>query len=159
MMMFESISGIRMNLQKTALYHINLIDIESQNLANVFQCQLSSFPFTYLGVPLSDRKLTQKDWGFLIDKFNHTLQGSKGQCLSLGGRITLLNYVLSAVPLYTLSLYSIPKKVLRKIDQIRRQFVWPSVCILKDFRGMGILDLKQMNHALLLKWWWRVTNP
>lgn len=32
---------------------------------------------------------------------------------------------------------------------------WPDLCIDKQFGGMGILDLHQMNCALLLKWWWR----
>ena len=127
----------------------------------------------FRSVPLSDKKLLIRDWGFLIDKFGHKLQGWKGQSLSLGGRITMINAVLSSVPLYTLSLYRLPKKVLTKIDQIRRQFLWqgtglkkkyhllnwPSVCLTKEFGGMGILDLEQMNCALLLKWWWRVNDP
>ena len=41
MVMFESISGIRMNLDKTALYPINLDIQDSQLLAATFHCQLA----------------------------------------------------------------------------------------------------------------------
>lgn len=37
--------------------------------------------------------------------------------------------------------------------------VWQDLCIAKQFGGMGILDLRQMNYALLLKWWWRYKDP
>lgn len=36
---------------------------------------------------------------------------------------------------------------------------WQELCIAKQFGGMGILDLPQMNSALLLKWWWRYKDP
>lgn len=173
MMGFEAISGIKMNLDKTELYPINLTPAEARTMAAIFQCRLSKFPFRYLGVPLSDSPLTNTNWGFLIDKFRHKLQGWKGQSLLLGGRITLINSVLSAVPLYDLSLYKIPDKILFDIDKIRRQFLWQGtqskrkyalmcwqeLCIAKQFGGMGILDLHHMNCALLLKWWWRFKDP
>lgn len=110
MLFFETVSGIKMNLDKTYLYPINLTKDEASLMAAIFKCHLSKFPFKYLGVPLSDTPLKGKDWGFLIDKFRNKLKGWKGQSLSLGGRITLLNYVLSVVPLYTLSLYKLPRK-------------------------------------------------
>lgn len=173
MMMFESVSSIKLNLEKTELYPINLDRAEANFLASVFRCKLSKFPFKYLGVPLSDVPLKNKDWGFLLDKFRNKLQGWKGQSLSLGRRITLLNSVLSAVPLYTLSFYKIPDTVLLEIDKIRRQFLWQGtiskrkyalmnwsdLCIARQFGGMGILDLHQMNSALLIKWWWRYKDP
>ncbi|XP_078152115.1 uncharacterized protein LOC144547363 [Carex rostrata] len=161
------------NFDKTDMYPLNLDREEAVFLARLFQCRLSKFPFKYLGVPLSDSPLLNKDWGFLIDKFRHKLQGWKGQSLSLGGRITLINSVLSAVPLYILSFYKIPILILNEIDRIRRQFLWQGtqskrkyalmtwqeLCIAKQFGGMGILNLQQMNYALLSKWWWRFKDP
>jgi hypothetical protein len=32
---------------------------------------------------------------------------------------------------------------------------WSIVCTPKQFGGLGLLNLKYMNRALLLKWWWR----
>ena len=60
------------------------------------------------------------------------------------------------------------------IDKIRRRFLWQGSklhkkkCFLvswyraylaKEFGGLGILDLRQMNIALLLKWWWKFKDP
>lgn len=70
--------------------------------------------------------------------------------LSLGGRHTLVNSVLSAVPLYTLSVYKIPNTLVKQIDQIRCRFLWQGTdrnkkkyvllnwrvsCIAKEFGG------------------------
>jgi hypothetical protein len=32
---------------------------------------------------------------------------------------------------------------------------WSIVCTPKQFEGLGLLNLKYINRALLLKWWWR----
>lgn len=32
---------------------------------------------------------------------------------------------------------------------------WPLDCLAKEMGGLGILDLRQINVALLLKWWWK----
>lgn len=86
--------------------------------------------------------------------------------LSIGGRITLINFVLSTVPLYALSIYKIPTKVLKQIDKCKCQFLWNGAGINRktcalvnwkaiymaiDFGGLGILELNQMNITLLLK--------
>lgn len=48
----------------------------------------------------------------------------KVRYLSLGGRLTLVNSVLSAIPTYWLSLFKIPCWVIKKINRIRRDFLW-----------------------------------
>lgn len=36
---------------------------------------------------------------------------------------------------------------------------WQKAWFAKEFGGLWILDLKQMNLALLMKWWWKYTDP
>lgn len=91
----------------------------------------------------------------------------------MGGNIEIINLVLSAVPLYQSSIYRLLKSVKRKIDQIRRKFLWRGVRHEKKvynlikwelvFRskkqgGLAISQLDQMNTTLLMKWWWRLVN-
>ena len=168
---FEALSGIKVNYTKTSMYSINTPDITPYAL--IFQCTSSSFPMHYLGLPLHTQKLRKKDWFFLIDKIEKRLQNWKGSLLSIGGRVTLLNSVLSSIPLYFLSVYKIPKFVIKKIDQIRCRFLWQgttekrkyslinwqTACLAKEFGGLGIIDLTQMNISLLLKWWWKLKDP
>lgn len=119
---FEAVSGIKINLDKTEMYGINTTQLDL--LASSFKCKTATFPMKYLGVPLHDRRLKVNDWSFLISKIEKKLQNWKGQLLSIGGRHTLLNYVISAVPLYALSLYHIPVTLLHEIDKIRCRFLW-----------------------------------
>lgn len=112
------------------------------------------------------------DWGFLVDNFSKKLQSWKGKMISIGGRVTLINSVLSAVPLYILSLFRVPKNILKQIDRHRCQFLWQgsgpkkayalvnwkTICMAKEIGGAGILDLDQMNIAMLLKWWWKLKD-
>ena len=46
--------------------------------------------------------------------------------LSVGGRLVLLNSVLSSLPMFMLSFFELPKGVLKKLDCFRSQFCWQS---------------------------------
>lgn len=85
---------------------------------------MAQLPLKYLGVPLSDKKLTVADWRYVIDTISKKLQGWIGNLLSIGGRLTFLNSVLTAMPLYVLSLYKMPAKVIKQIDQVKCIFLW-----------------------------------
>jgi hypothetical protein len=120
---FEALSGIRINYSKTELIPINLSHEEADALASLVGCKLSTFPLKYLSVPFSDTKLKCSDWQNLIDKIKYKIPNWKGSLLSMGGRVVLLDYVLSATPLYMLSLYKLLVKIKRKLDSIRCQFL------------------------------------
>ena len=94
--------------------------------------------------------------------------------LSIGGRVTLINSVISAIPLYWLGIYRMPKLVRMRIDKLRKRFLWQGgssvkkkyalvswkvVCKSKDQGGLGLLDPDLMNIALRAKWWIRFNDP
>ena len=105
-------------------------------------------------------------------KFEAKLAKWKQRSLSMGGRITLINSVLSALPIFLLSFFKIPKKVVQKIVSIQRNFLWGGhheaskipwvkwdiVCLPKNKGGLGIKDLSKFNEALLDKWGWELAN-
>jgi len=88
----------------------------------------------------------------------------------MGGRVVLLNAVLSSIPLYFLSFFKAPKKVLQEIVKIQRSFLWGgveenkkicwlswnNVCKTKEEGGLGIKNVEEFNLALLSKWKWRI---
>ena len=90
----------------------------------------------------------------------------------MGGRITLINSVLTTLPIYLLSFFRIPKKVVQKIVTIQRNFLWggdfeankipwvkwDTICLPKNKGGLGIKDLIKFNEALLGKWGWELAN-
>ncbi|KAG5598738.1 hypothetical protein H5410_030108 [Solanum commersonii] len=48
----------------------------------------------------------------------------KSQYLSLGGRLTLINSALDALPTYMMSIFRVPTNVVDRIDALRRNFLW-----------------------------------
>jgi hypothetical protein len=97
---------------------------EASVLANIIGCQLSEFPLKYLGVPLLDSKMRLSDWHNILDKVQSKLPNWKGSLSSMGDRLVLLETVLTATPLYMLSLYKLLVKIRNKLDSIRCQFLW-----------------------------------
>lgn len=172
---FESLSGLKINFDKSALVPLNISQELANSLSSQLGCQLTSLPITYLGVPLHWKKLNTSDWQPLISKIEKKLQSWKGSLLSLGGRVTLLNSVITAIPLYWLSIYKMPVLIRNTIDKIRRKFVWSGststlrkkyhlikwdhLCLGKVQGGLGILNLERMNISLLAKWWFRFKDP
>jgi hypothetical protein len=95
-----------------------------------------------------------------------------GRNLSIGGRVTLINSVLSSLPLYFFSFFKAPVCVLKELVGIQRKFLWGGgteskkvcwiswerVCQPKDKGGLGLNNLELFNHSLLYKWKWRCLN-
>jgi hypothetical protein len=105
----------------------------------------------------------------LIHIINSILAGWAAKFLSIAGRLVLLNSILSSIPMYIMSVLKLPQWVINAIDKIRRTFLWHGandqrkgynlvdwevVCEPKQIDGLGVLDLKTFNYALLLKWQW-----
>nr|GEV92727.1 homeodomain-like protein [Tanacetum cinerariifolium] len=92
----------------------------------------------------------------------------KMKTLSIGGRLTLLKSVLSSMPIYHMSMFKVPIKVLQKMKSIRCHFFngvdqngkkpiwvkWNNVLASKEKEGLGVSSLYALNRALLFKWVW-----
>lgn len=66
-------------------------------LCTSLQMQLGSFPFRYLGVPLSPRKLAYADCKALVDKILARMKSWTVKHLSYAGRLVLVKSVLSSM--------------------------------------------------------------
>ncbi|KAK1300975.1 hypothetical protein QJS10_CPB13g01246 [Acorus calamus] len=139
-------------------------------LAGLFHCEVQKFPSRILGLPLHLGRLTKADWVPLIERFEKRLEGWSGIFLSLGGRLVLLQAILSNLPIFFLSLFKLLLGVRNRLEVIRRRFLWNGakevqnrvhlvkwdiVCSSKKSGGVGILNICDMNTALLMKWLWR----
>ncbi|GKV25907.1 hypothetical protein SLEP1_g35285 [Rubroshorea leprosula] len=167
---FELLSGLKINLQKSQLMGINVEDSWGCKMAYRLCCKKGEFPFKYLGIPIggSHRRLTM--WQPLLESFKKKLSSWKGRQLSLGGQITLINSVLSSLPVFLMSVYLLPKGTLKAIDKIRKSFLWggegerkrinwvnwKKVCMPKECGGLGVRDLEHFNLSLMGKWWGRL---
>ena len=166
---FGAASGLITNTQKSAVYPIRCEGLSLQHIMEAFQCPIKSFPCTYLGLPLHTRQLCRVDIQPIIDKIGARLATWKGKLLNRAGRLRLINTVLTSLPMYHLTVFRLQKWAIKKIDKMRRGFLWKGTeeaqgghCLVqwarclrpKNFGGLGILDLDLFSRALRLRWLW-----
>jgi hypothetical protein len=81
----------------------------ANSLATYMGRRLSNFPVLYLGLLLSDKRLAKTDYLPLIHKIANKLRGSSAIPLSLAEKIIIVNVILSALPIYFMSAFILPK--------------------------------------------------
>ncbi|KAJ4827119.1 hypothetical protein Tsubulata_002464 [Turnera subulata] len=120
----------------------------------------------YLGLPLGANMRLAKSWDPVIQKFHSRLHSWKGRFLSFAGRLELLKSVLSSLPLFYLSMFTIPVLVAKKLVRIQRTCLWggttitKKLCLIawakiakpKEHGGLGVENLLLKNQSLLFKW-------
>lgn len=128
-------------------------------------CKSGEIPFKYLGLPVGADPKSIATWRPVINTLERILASWKGKHLSFGGRITLINSVLNSLPVYFLSFMRIPRKVLKIITRIQRDFLWGGngvtrkialvrwevVCKSRVEGGLGIKNIDWFNLALLAR--------
>lgn len=97
---FEALSGPWVNSEKSCLFSSNRNSVRHPHFAKTLHYSIGSLPLTYLGIPIFGNRLRRQDWDCLITKIISRLAVWKSKFLSLEGRLTLLNFVLSAIPTY-----------------------------------------------------------
>ncbi|WVZ55170.1 hypothetical protein U9M48_005869 [Paspalum notatum var. saurae] len=166
---FSEASGLTTNINKCAVYPICCESVSLDDIMQPFPCQIKSFPCTYIGLPLSCRPLRKVDFQSVIDKLAAKLATWKGRSLDKSSRLTLVNSVLSAMPVHFLTVFPLKKWAIKKIDKIRRSFLWRGAqeangghCLVqwkksarpKIMGGLGIIDIERFSRALRLRWLW-----
>ncbi|KAI3509571.1 hypothetical protein L1887_24947 [Cichorium endivia] len=167
---FHASSGLKVNFHKSRVFGIGASDSETTNWASILGCDVGTFPFTYLGVPVGANMNLTKNWKPIIEKFQNKLSIWKSKSLSFGGRLTLLSSMLGNLPTYFFSLFTAPVTVTNKLENIRRRFLWggeenktkihwvawEKVLASKSAGGLGVGSIRALNVALIVKWWWRL---
>lgn len=120
---FTDSTGLKVNYSKSVMLPINLSEERFNHLANTFGCSKSSFPFTYLGLPLGLTKPKVDDFLPLVNKCERRLACSS-TFLSQVGKLELTNAVFTALPTFHLSTLVLPKGVLKQIDKFRKHRLW-----------------------------------
>jgi hypothetical protein len=166
---FGKTSGLHININKCTIFPIRCEMLDQADLIVDSGCSTGSLPCTYLGLPLSCRKPRKIDCQKYIDKIASKLKAWKGKLMSRKGRLILVNSVLTSSMTYFLTIFDPPKWMTKKIDRIRRNFLWcgeenasgakcmvnwRQVCSPKHLGGLGIKDLSSFSRALRLRWLW-----
>ena len=133
---FEMVSGLKINFAKSNFEAIGMPESWKQNAANFLNCCLLTIPFVYLGITIGANSRKCQTWDLIIQKCERRLAKWKQRNISLGGgRVTLIQSILTSIPTYFLSFFKIPRRVVEKLIRIQRNFLWGD-CVGEVGNGM-----------------------
>nr|XP_051220218.1 uncharacterized protein LOC127337707 [Lolium perenne] len=124
LMCFEDMSGLKINYHKSEVILMGQQRQEQTRITNKLNCKLGAFPFIYLGLPISDRKLTLEQWFFLVRKLAIKVEPWLRKLLSSGGRLILTYACLDNLPMYAMGLFLLHDGIHARFDSHRSKFYW-----------------------------------
>jgi hypothetical protein len=113
---FEQLLGLKINFHKSEMFCYGDAKNCSDQYSHIFGCGMGQYPFRYLGIPMNHKKLSNRDWKAVEERFQKKLSCWKGKLLSYGGRLVLINSVLSSLAMYMMSFFEVPKGIIKKLD-------------------------------------------
>ncbi|GJY60515.1 RNA-directed DNA polymerase, eukaryota [Tanacetum coccineum] len=166
---FHLASGLQINILKSQILGVGVPRLAVEQVASYIGCSVMNNQFKYLGVQVGEHMSRHKAWDDTINKLTSRLSKWKANTLSIGGRLTLLKSVLGATPIYSMSIFKVPKGILKAMEALRNRFfigadvsdrkmtwaAWDKVLASKKNGGLGVSSFFALNRALLLKWVWR----
>ena len=119
----------------------------------------------YLGLPMMGGKSNVSTFKELQEMVTKRVMGWKKKHISKGGREVLIKTVAQAIPIYSMSLFRIPKTICDGINSVFSKYWWGKtrnekkifwinwgkLCGLKKKGGMGFRDIHVFNLAMLAK--------
>ena len=162
---FQACSKLKINFSKSSLTGVGISDLLVDRYSVMLGCSKSPYLSPTVVFPYILKEILP--WlGPVIDKITGKLESWKSKYYSIGGRLTLLNLVLSVIPTYYLSILHLPAKVEKEIDKIRRRFLWSTnsatskgmflakwqcICRKKHQDGLEIINIRNFSVALKCK--------
>jgi hypothetical protein len=158
--LFGAATGLTTNITKSEIIPIRCEDMDMPTILGTFQAATVGLPYMYLGLPLRLGR-PQKEAG--------NLPNWMGKLLNKAGHHALVNSVLFFVVTCHMMVFHLSKWALKKINRIRRRFLWHGAdsarhgCGLvhwkrvtqpKRLGGLSVMDLDHFNKALRLRWLW-----
>jgi hypothetical protein len=162
---FADFTGSRVNFSKSMMVPINLPEGRLQHLSATFGCSTGSLSFTYLGLPLGLTKPRVDGFLPLVTRCERRLVCTS-LFLSQARKLQITNLVFTSLPMFFMGTFHLHSTVREQIDKFRKHCLWrgndensrinakaawPMVTRPKEDGGLGVLDLKSQNEALLLK--------
>lgn len=167
---FEMASGLKVNFLESCCMSLCVPERDIKMFSAILNCKVLKPPFTYLGIPIGGNPRRANLWQPILTKMRRKLSTWKQNMLSFGGRLCLINSVLTLLPIFFLSFFRDPKGILRSATRIMKNFLWggsksaskiawikwDKVCRPRKAGGLGVRNWDLFNIALLRKWRWKL---
>ncbi|XP_074297782.1 uncharacterized protein LOC141628554 [Silene latifolia] len=166
---FSKASRLEINCEKSDIYFNGMSSEDSQYILGVSGFKEGQFSFRYLGIPISYKIMAVGDCSRLIEKIVQRIRGWGARKLSYDGRLVLVQAVLTQLHSFWTRIFIIHVTVMDRINHICRNYLWSGseefhktshvawekVCVAKKYGGLGIVNGKNWNLAMLGKYvWW-----
>jgi len=122
LVLFESVSGLKVNFHKSMLSGINISDSWLGAAATALKCKVGKVPFMYPGLPVGGDSRRLSFWDPVVARIKSRLSVWKSRYLSFGGRLVLIKSVLSSLPVYALSFFRAPAGIISSIESLFNNF-------------------------------------
>jgi len=138
--------------------------------ASILNCKVRKVPFLYLGLSIGGNPCQLAFWESVLCTIKSRLSGWKSRFISFEARLTLLKSVLTSLDVYALSFFKAPSGIISFIESLLNFFFlggsedrrkipwinWNTVCLRKEYGGLGVRQLREFNWSLIGKWCWRL---
>jgi hypothetical protein len=121
---FGEASGLKVNFSKSAVAPIHCPEEALATVRDALSCQLVRLPCTYLGLPLSIRKLRRQDLQPVLDKLSGKLAFWRAHLMTKEGQAVYVQAVMTASVIYHLMALDLEPWFFQAVDKIRRGFLW-----------------------------------
>jgi hypothetical protein len=159
-------SGLNINYQKSEIFVLEATIEKQREVADLFNCNIGSFPMKYLGVMLDKYYMSSSDFDYVYQKVEKRVPTWQSCLLSYGGKMILTESCLSSVPNYVMGVFHLKGEAHHRLETTRSNFFWHGACQKKKYHmlrwevlatpkpvgGLGFTDTRVMNQCLLSKW-------
>jgi hypothetical protein len=120
--LFELMSGLKVNFHKSMLVGVNFSESWLHEAASALRCRVGKVPFLYLGLSIGGDPRRLGFWEPVLTRMRNRLSGWQSRFLSFGGRLVLIESVLTSLPVYALSFFKAPAGTISSIDSLLTNF-------------------------------------
>lgn len=101
---YQTLTNQKPNLNKSAIYFPSSSYKKLSNyISHILGMNLGSFPFTYLGIPISLKRLLISQLNALTSKVQNSIHSWNHASISTASQVILLNSSIFSLPNYFLS--------------------------------------------------------
>ncbi|GKD12876.1 reverse transcriptase domain, reverse transcriptase zinc-binding domain protein [Tanacetum coccineum] len=136
---FEMGSGLKVNISKSRIIGVDVPLTDVESMAALLGCAHESLPFIYLGLLVGKSVRYCDGWNVVIECFRDKISSWKAKALSIGGRLTLIKFILGSLLVYSFFLFKALQKNLGLLGKWKWRFLTEDKAlwniVIKDFYG------------------------